>query len=550
MSKKKAPAAKPADENPVQGPMKITDTLLAMAKARKKSATLEDGVLAFTPAEPAPGVVPAGHKLLAMDEAVTGVAAWGGLSIYTVGFNQGLTFLGYPYLSELAQRPEYRRISEVISTEMTRKWIKLHGKGDADKRDRIDELHDRMKQLNVQGAFRELAEQDGFFGRSHLYIDTGDTDSKTELKTPIGDGWNKLSASKISKGKIKRIKTVEPVWCYPANYNASNPLKPDWYRPETWFVMGSEVHSSRLLTFVGREVPDLMKPAFSFGGLSLSQMAKPYIDNWLRTRASVSDLISTYSVSGLKTNMQGTLQAGGAEMFKRIDLFNALRDNSGSMMIDKETEEWFNVTTPLSTIDQLQAQAQEHMAAICGIPIVKLLGIQPAGLNASSEGEIRCFYDWIAAYQELFFTSNLHRLIGFIMLDLWGEVDEDIIFTFEPLWSLDEKTLAEIRKIEAETDQLLIDSGVITNAEARARVAGDPDTPYAGLNADEVPEPPEDDIEEGEDDGLSVGNSGEKDGDGPGAPKGPATTAGKTKAAKHDPAQAKDPKTGASKRRD
>ena len=80
--------------------------------------------------------------------------------------------------------------------------------------------------------------------------------------------------------------------------------------------------------------------------------------------------------------------------------------------------------------------------------------IQPAGLNASSEGEIRVFYDWIGAYQEQFFTSNLTRVLGFIQLSLWGKVDEDITFTFEPLWSLDEKALAEIRKLEGEVGRL------------------------------------------------------------------------------------------------
>lgn len=503
-------AALPAPAEPgVKKPaMKIPDMVLSRAKARqRRQPRLEDGTLMFTPAEPAPGVVPKGHEL-AMDSSIVDVAAWGGLGLYASGISQGLTFLGYPLLAEMAQRPEFRRISEVMSTEMTRKWIKLHGKGDKDKTKQIAELSDEMKRLNVQGAFRELAEQDGFFGRAHLYLDLGSTDKRDELKTPIGDGRNKISQAKVKKGDLKRIKTVEAVWCYPANYNANDPLKPDWYKPTSWFVMGKELHASRLLTFVGREVPDMLKPAFSFGGLSLSQMAKPYVDNWLRTRQSVSDLVSNFSVSGIKTNMAATLQAGGEEMFKRLDLFNALRDNSGAMMLDKDTEEWFNVTTPLTTLDTLQAQSQEHIASVCGIPLIKLLGIAPAGLNASSDGEIRVFYDWIAAYQEQFFTSNLTRVLGFIQLSLWGKVDEDITFTFEPLWSLDAKALAEVRKLEAETGQILIDGGVISTEEERGRIAHDPETLYAGLDPADVPEVED---EEDQEDAGGVPNGPEAD---------------------------------------
>ena len=73
-------------------------------------------------------------------------------------------------------------------------------------------------------------------------------------------------------------------------------LKPDGMIHSTWYVIaGKELHVSRFLTFVGREVPDMLKPAYSFGGLSIYQMLKPYVDNWLRTRQSVSDLVQKYS---------------------------------------------------------------------------------------------------------------------------------------------------------------------------------------------------------------------------------------------------------------
>jgi len=53
---------------------------------------------------------------------------------------------------------------------------------------------------------------------------------------------------------------------------ATTPSEADWYRPSEWFVMGKQIHATRLLTFVGREVPDILKPAYSFGGLSMTQI--------------------------------------------------------------------------------------------------------------------------------------------------------------------------------------------------------------------------------------------------------------------------------------
>jgi phage-related protein (TIGR01555 family) len=368
--------------------------------------------------------------------------------------------------------------------------------------------------MRIKSAFKTMAEYDGFMGRAHLYIDTGATDDPDELKTPIGDGRNDITKSKIKKGSLAAVRPVEALWAYPTEYNSNNPLKSTWYRPDQWFVMGQQVHRSRFLTFVGRPVPDLLKPAYSFGGLSLTQMAKPYVDHFLRNRDSVADLIHSFSTVGIKTNLGTSLSPGGDEMFKRAELFNTMRDNRGLLILQNgpegSAEEFFNVSTPLGTLDHLLAQSLEFIALPSGLPLLILLGIQPAGLNASSEGEIRAFYDWIHAFQEWLFRDNLDVVFALCQMSLWGAVDEELTYEFEPLWNLDEKAAAEVQKTKAETDGILIDNGTISPEEARARVAGDPDSDYQGLDPNDMPEPP---IEEGL---TGKGRQNEEDPDNPG----------------------------------
>lgn len=450
---------------------------------------------------PPPGVLPRGGKArIAQDQASIGnMLTWASNAIPS-SFLEGVTWLGYAYLSELAQRPEYRRLTEVIAKEMTRKWIRFQGKGgdDAeDKTEKIDQLNEEFTRLKVKEVFCRVAEMDGFFGRGHIYIDTGSTEDRDELKLPIGDGKNLMSRAKF-KGKIgflRALRPIEPIWCYPTNYNAIDPLKSDWYNPADWFVMGKQIHADRLLKFVGREVPDILKPAYVFGGLSMSQMAKPYVDIWLRTREAVAELIEAFSIFVLKTDLSESLNQGGEELFERVELFNNLRFNAGLMMLNKDSEDFTNISAPLGSLDVLQAQSQEHMASVSGIPIVKLLGISPHGLNASSEGEIRVWYDWIHSFQESFFTENLWRVVRFAQLSLWGAVDEDITFSYEPLWALDEKSMAELRKTEADTDLALIGGGVLAPEESRRRIASDANTPYASLDVDDVPDLREEEME-------------------------------------------------------
>lgn len=441
---------------------------------------------AFIVSEHPPGVLPQGTKL-AMDDAFGSSLAWA-----NSGLQEGVVFPGFPYLAQLAQRPEYRKITETIASEMTRAWITFESAGGDDeaekKAEKIAKIEAEFGRLHVQEMFRKAAEGDGYFGRGHIFLDIGENDDRDELKQPIGDGHNALSKSKVGNGDLRRLRYIEPMWVAATTYNSTDPLKGDWFRPVGWYVMGKEVHTSRLLTFIGRPVPDLLKPTYLFSGLSMSQMAQPYVDNWIKTRDSVSKLISSFSMTGLKTDLtERSEMDDGAELLARLKLFTTMRDNRGTLAIDKDTEDWFNISVPLGTLDKLQAQSQEQLSSVSSIPLVKLLGITPSGLNASSDGEIRVFYDWIAAYQGVLFRDNLHRLLGFVQMSLFGEVDPAITIKFNPLYSLNEKEQAEVNKIEAETGAVLISAKVISPEEERKRVASDKTTPYTSLDAGAAP---------------------------------------------------------------
>ena len=484
------------------------------------------------------------YQTMAMDEGLGAASAWGTsawLAGATIGgiSGEGLLFLGYAYLSELAQRPEFRIISETIADDATRRWIDFDVTGDekeqkeqeakdpegyaermadpderkkrvqaAGKTDKVKMLKDDQERLEVRDRFYEAARNDGFFGRSHLFVDLG-TEDPAELRMPIGQGRSLLSESKIRRKSFKALQTIEPIWTYPLMYNSSNPLRADWYNPQSWFVMGQEIHCSRLQTFIGHPVPDLLKPAYSFGGLSLTQMAKPYVDIWLTTRQSVADLIHSFSVMVLMTDLSTMMQPGGAgPLLARVALFNMLRDNQGAFVVNKNTEDFKNVSASLAGLHELQAQAQEHMASVARIPLVKFTGIQPAGLNASSEGEIKVYDDTISAYQNRFMRRNLTHIVNFEQLSMWGEVDPEITIRFEQLRVMTDAEKGTKEKDDADRDQKYVDMGALHPGEVRKRIIDDPELPYAGLDPDDVP-----DLKEEEAEGLEpVGGRPQKPG--------------------------------------
>lgn len=393
------------------------------------------------------------------------------------GFGQRYGFVGYPFLSDLAQIQEYRALSEAPAGEMVKKWIKLQSQSGTDKTERIKGIEKGLRRVKAREMFRRAAVYDGLFGLGILYPDLGQIDDKTLGKAFIAE------PAMVKRGSFRGLKLIDPIITSPNVYNANDPLADDYFKPEQRFLLGRAVHATRLLTFISRPLPDYLKPAYNFGGISMSQLAMDCVRNWRAVRDSVTEIIQAYSTSGIETDLTAILKGGGGEKEAlRASLFTTMRKNLGLLMLDKEREKFFQYNVPLTTLDKLQAQAQEHMAAAGRIPLIVLLGITPTGLNASSEGELRAFYDYIAELQNILFRDNLEQVIKLIQLSDFGDIDEDITFDFEPLWQMDDKAIAAIRKDDAVAAQTYVEMGAVTSMEVRKKLATDPRSGFESLD--------------------------------------------------------------------
>jgi len=150
-----------------------------------------------------------------------------------------------------------------------------------------------------------------------------------------------------------------------------------------------------------------------------------------------------------------------------------MRDNRGTMVVDKADEDFKNVSTPLGTLDKLQAQSQEQMASIAGIPIVLLLMITPhrpqRELGGRDPGLLR-----LGAGGGRSSSCGLHltTVINMIQVSLFGEVDPDITYTFAPLWGLNELEEAQRDLAVAQTDAAYTGAGILNAEEVRERPVG------------------------------------------------------------------------------
>lgn len=482
-------------------PFTVTQAMLDRGAERSPNTVIRKPLQA-----PALPPAPAVTDVIALDEVAElgAVMAFDDASMSAVygwanamsGIGCGLYFPGYPYLSELAQRPEYRIPSATTAAEMTRKWIKFKSIGKGDKADRIEKIEAWFKAKKVQQAFRKVETLDGLFGRGQIYIDIKGQENKRYLPLLI-------DKATIKPGDVNGLKVIEPIWTSPLVWDSIDPTSQWFYRPRAWLVNGIRIDASRLLTFTSRELPDLLKPSYNFSGISLSQMMENYVNQWLRMKDSVSDLARNFSIMVLKTDMTAVLagSSDGSSIINRAQYFRQTRDNQGLMMLDMNAEDLVKVEASLASLDKLQAQAQEHMAAVAQMPLVKLTGVTPAGLNASSEGEIQVWYDHLVSRQESDFTEHLNLLLQLAQLDIDGQIDEAIGFEYTSLTEPDGEALARQRKTDADAAAVYLQNGVILPEEDRERLQSDPNSGYNNLTGPAPDKPVEEPaLADGDDD--------------------------------------------------
>ena len=382
-------------------------------------------------------------------------------------------FMGYPALAQLSQSSEYRSVVETTAEEMTREWGEV--KGDDEKR--VEDIEAELKRYGIRDLMRKQIENDQYFGRSQLFIRIKGQEDNQSL--PL-----LMTSAGVPKDSLLGFTVIDPIWTTPTNYNSTDPTLPTFYVPEKWFVLGKETHRDRLLTLVMRPVPDMMKPAYNFSGVAMTQLMKPYVERFQRTVDSVSDLIHTFSITGLKTDMSNALAGGSmADIVGRVAMFSKFKNNRNMMLTDVSSgEELFQQNTPLTTLDALQEQAHKMLCTPSKTPQVKLLGIVEGGLSTSQDGEIRVYYDHISALQEAHIAPQIETIINLIQLSKFGDIDETIEFKFKPLYQLTAKEQAEVNEIKARTAQTLVDAAIIDGMEARTTLQQDEDNEYQHID--------------------------------------------------------------------
>jgi phage-related protein (TIGR01555 family) len=393
------------------------------------------------------------------------------------------SFIGYQMCSIMAQHWLVAKACLMPAKDAVRKGyeITINDGSEIDK-EVLDEMRNADVKYHLNANLIELVDQGRVFGIRIAMFKVESEDPEYFEKPFNPDG--------IMPGSYKGISQIDPYWITPElDFQAAgDPSSIHFYEPTWWRINGRRYHRTHLIIFRNGQVPDILKPTYIYGGIPVPQKIYERVYSAERTANEAPMLALTKRCDVMKVDLTKAL-ANQASFDARMQFYAFNRDNYGLKMIDL-VDEFMQFDTGLADLDAIIMTQYQIVAAIAGVPAVKLMGTSPKGFNASGTQEEDSYHEELESIQAHDLTPLIERhhliLIRSEIAPKYGMEPFSTSVVWNPLKVLSDKEQAEVNKLKADTGAVLSASGAVDAYDERERIIGDPSSGYSGIT-DEVP---------------------------------------------------------------
>ena len=248
---------------------------------------------------------------------------------------------------------------------------------------------------------------------------------------------------------------------------------PDFGLPEYYTVdldmedlHSVRIHHSRVLRFVGRELPREETIRENYWGASELE----HIWEELQKRSATSAMVFQANITTLKMGRFGQHMAYGSEAQKQgilqaIEQENRMRTSYGLQLLSAE-DSMETHSYSFGGLSEIYEAFMMDMAGASEIPATKLFGRSPEGMNSTGEADLRNYYDMIAQMQERMLRPALEKLLPVMAISCWGYVPEDLEIVFQPVMTTSPAERAElVQKLSSDVIQAF-QAGLLTREQA------------------------------------------------------------------------------------
>jgi phage-related protein (TIGR01555 family) len=345
-----------------------------------------------------------------------------------------------------------RKIVDIPAMDACRKWRSWNAEAE-----QVTALEAEENRLGLQAKLLTACKRARLYGGAALYIGTGDRDPSKELN-PASIGRNGIRHLVVLNRNILTAGDIE-----------RDPESPLYGKPRVYRLSGAttqvDIHPSRLVILRGAELPDDgdLATVEAGWGDSILTAVMDEIRRADGTSANVASLVYEAKVDVLRIPQLMAMMADPTteqQVLNRLQLAAMTKGINGMLVLDTE-EEYDQKKGEFGSLRDVMLAFMQLVSGAADIPVTRLLGQSPGGLNSTGEADLRNYYDRIQSMQTLELGPAMTTLDECLIRSALGARPPEIFYTWNSLWQTTDKERADIGKTTSESIKTLSETGLI-----------------------------------------------------------------------------------------
>lgn len=242
---------------------------------------------------------------------------------------------------------------------------------------------------------------------------------------------------------------------YPGSTLVDDPSDPDFGLPEYYTIQDDatgatilQVHHSRIIRFIGRELPRMEQVTENYWGESEIEAIYNEIVRRDNVAGNIAALTFRANVNYMESDgMDQLLGTANTEMQRRFwntMQAQAIMESNFGMRIINKGDAIHNTQYTFTGLSDVYDRVMMDVSGAARTPVTKLFGRSPAGMNATGEADMQNYYDHIDGLRENDLRPIIERLLPIMALSAWGMIPDDLDISFPPMQTADAREQAEI----------------------------------------------------------------------------------------------------------
>lgn len=347
-----------------------------------------------------------------------------------------------------------RQIVDAPAEDMVREWRTI-------KCDGADDIRAEEDRLQLPALMSETISWSRLYGGSAILMLTGQN-----LEKP-------LNLDKIKKGGLLRLIVLDRFDLQPMELNNVNILAANYLQPEFYVIVGGaqRVHWTHFARFMGAKLPRRQRlQTLGWGDSELRKCLDDIMDT-VASKDGIAELMQEANVDvitreGLNDELASDQDSA---IISRYALFSQMKSSINMALLDGE-ETYDRKTLNLSGVAPVLETFMTWISGAADIPITRLFGTSAKGLSATGEGDMTNYHNSLSSKRLYQVDPGLRSLDEVIVRSALGHWPEDFNYVWNPMQQPDLVEIANANKVDAERDQIYLDSGIVTKSQIQRRL--------------------------------------------------------------------------------